>query len=30
VVSGGREYARAVLPIFEFGKTIKIAIPRKK
>ncbi len=30
VVSGGREYARAILPIFEFGKTIKVAIPRKK
>lgn len=30
VISGGREYARAVLPIFEFGKSVKIAIPRKK
>ncbi len=30
VVSGGKEYARAELPIYEFGKTIKVVIPRKK
>lgn len=26
----GREYARAVLPIFEFGKTVRAAVPRRK
>ena len=30
VISGGREYARAVLPIFEFGRTINVALPRRK
>ena len=30
VVSGGREYARAVLPVFEFGRTINVALPRRK
>lgn len=29
VISGGREYARAVLPVFEMGRTIKVASPRK-
>ncbi len=30
VVVGGQEYARAVLPLFEFGKTIQVAIPRRR
>lgn len=30
VISGGKEYARAVLPIFEFGRTINVALPRRK
>lgn len=30
VLSNGREYARAVLPIFEFGRTIDVALPRRK
>ena len=30
VIAGGREYARAVLPIFEFGRTIDVALPRRK
>ncbi|WP_290540841.1 DUF4831 family protein [Alistipes sp.] len=30
VVSGNREYARAVLPVFEFGRTINVALPRRK
>ena len=30
VVCGGREYARTVLPIFEFGRTIDVALPRRK
>lgn len=30
VVCGGREYARTVLPIFEFGRTIQVALPRRK
>ena len=30
VISGGREYARAVLPVFEFGRTINVALPRRK
>ncbi len=30
VVSGGGEYARAVLPVFEFGRTINVALPRRK
>ena len=30
VLSGGREYARAVLPVFEFGRTINVALPRRK
>lgn len=30
VISGGREYARAVLPVFEFGRTIRVALPRRK
>lgn len=30
VICGGREYARAVLPIFEFGRTVRVALPRRK
>ena len=30
VLAGGREYARAVLPVFEFGRTINVALPRRK
>ena len=30
VIAGGREYARAVLPLFEFGRTINVALPRRK
>lgn len=30
VIAGGREYARAVLPVFEFGRTIDVALPRRK
>ena len=30
VVSNGTEYARAVLPVFEFGRTIRVALPRRK
>lgn len=30
VIANGREYARAVLPIFEFGRTIRVALPRGK
>jgi len=30
VICGGREYARAVLPVFEFGRTIRVALPRRK
>lgn len=30
VIFGGRELTQAVLPIFEFGRTIKVALPRKK
>lgn len=30
LIVGGREYARAVLPIFEFGRTIDVALPRRK
>ncbi len=30
VLSGGREYARSVLPVFEFGRTINVALPRRK
>lgn len=30
VVAGGREYAKAVLPVFEFGRTIRVALPRRK
>lgn len=30
VITGGREYARAVLPVFEFGRTIEVALPRRK
>ena len=29
VVAGGGEHARAVLPIFEFGRTINVALPHK-
>ncbi|MEG0808261.1 MAG: DUF4831 family protein [Alistipes sp.] len=30
VTCGGREFARAVLPVFEFGRTINVALPRRK
>lgn len=30
VICAGREYARTVLPIFEFGRTINVALPRRK
>ena len=30
VLSGGRDYARAVLPVFEFGRTVNVALPRRK
>lgn len=30
VIAGGREYARTVLPLFEFGRTIHVALPRRK
>lgn len=30
VSCAGREYARTVLPIFEFGRTIHVALPRRK
>lgn len=30
VICGGREYARAVLPIFEYGRTVSVALPRRK
>ena len=30
VHSGGHEYGRAVLPVFEFGRTINVALPRRK
>lgn len=30
VIAGGREYARAVLPLFEFGRTINVALPRSR
>ncbi len=30
VICGGREYARAVLPVFEFGRTIHVALPRRR
>ena len=30
MICGGREYSRSVLPLFEFGRTVKIALPRRK
>ncbi|WP_295936658.1 DUF4831 family protein [uncultured Alistipes sp.] len=30
VIAAGREYVRAVLPLFEFGRTINVAVPRRK
>jgi len=30
VICAGREYARTVLPIFEFGRSIKVALPRRR
>lgn len=30
VIGGGREVARAVLPLFEFGRTVNVALPRRK
>lgn len=30
VICGGKEFSRTVLPLFEFGRTVKIALPRRK
>lgn len=30
VISGNREYARAVLPLFEFGRTMNVPLSRRK
>lgn len=30
VVAGGQEYTRVVLPLFEFGRTIRVPLPRRK
>lgn len=30
VIADGREYARAMLPLFEFGRTVNVALPRRK
>ena len=30
VLSNGTEYVRAVLPIYEFGRTIRVALPKRK
>ena len=30
VICAGREYVRTVLPIFEFGRTVNVALPRRK
>lgn len=30
VIAAGREYARTVLPLFEFGRTVRVALPRRK
>ena len=30
VIAAGREYARAVLPVFEFGRTVQVALPLRK
>ena len=30
VICSGRECARVVLPLFEFGQTVKLALPRRK
>ena len=30
VIAGGQEYVRAVLPLFEFGRTVRVALPRRK
>lgn len=30
VICAGRECARAVLPLYEFGRTVKLALPRQK
>ncbi|MDE6070233.1 MAG: DUF4831 family protein [Alistipes sp.] len=30
VICAGREYARAVLPLYEFGRTVKLALPHHK
>ncbi len=27
VLCGGREYARSVLPVFEFGRTVNVLLP---
>ena len=30
VIASGREYARAVVPLFEFGRTVQVALPRRR
>lgn len=30
VIFGGKEYGRQMLPLYEFGKTIQVALPRRK
>ncbi len=30
VIFGGRVYARTTLPLFEFGRTVNVALPRRK
>lgn len=30
VECGGRQYVRTVLPLFEFGRTVRVALPRRK
>ena len=30
VIAGGREFGRAVLPLYEFGRTMNVALPRRK
>ena len=30
VIASGREYARVVVPLFEFGRTVQVALPRRR
>lgn len=30
IIAGGHEFARTVLPLYEFGRTINVALPRRK